>query len=123
MMGPAPLHGLRILIVEDDPIIALDLAEMLQSAGAAVVGPTHTVARALRLIERQAIDAAVLDYRLERDTAILVGERLTRDGVPFLFHTSSRPGPERAFPSVRILDKPTRPERLIAEIKALVGSR
>jgi DNA-binding response OmpR family regulator len=122
-MHPLPLHGLRILVVEDDPIIALDLPEVLRAAGAEVVGPAHTVAKALRLIETQPVDAAVLDHRLEDHTAIPVGERLLRDGVPFLFHTSSRGGPELAFPTVRILDKPTHPEQLVAEIKALTGSR
>jgi CheY-like chemotaxis protein len=122
-MNPGPLHGLRVLVVEDDPIIALDLAEMLQSSGATVVGPAYTVAHALRLVEGQAIDAGVLDYRLEKDTAGPVAERLARDGIPFLFHTSSRPGPEKAFPGVCILDKPTPAERLVTEIRALVGLR
>ena len=66
-MFSSELAGLRILIVEDDPIIALDVAETLADAGAIVIGPAHTVTQALKLVDGGGLDAAVLDYRLERE--------------------------------------------------------
>jgi DNA-binding response OmpR family regulator len=117
------LEGLRVLVVEDDPIIALDVVHHLREAGADVIGPSHSVRQALRLIESSTIDAAVLDYRLETETATPVAHRLTALGVPFLFHTSSRSRPEVEHPGVPVIDKPTRPGQLVAAIKALTSKR
>jgi DNA-binding response OmpR family regulator len=69
MVVSSLLDGLRVLVVEDDPIIALDVTSSLARAGATVVGPAYTVALALDLIDCSPIEAAVLDYRLEAGTA------------------------------------------------------
>ena len=119
---PLPLRGLRILLVEDDPLIALDLAQVVAAAGADVLGPAHTVAKALSLIDSAPIDCAVLDWRLEKETVLAVAERLSSAGLPFLFHTSSRGNPERHYPKATILDKPSRPEQLVAAIRLLMES-
>src|SRR4029078_8897142 len=89
-MSSSELAGLRILIVEDDPIIALDVAETLADAGAIVIGPAHTVAQAFNLVGRGGLDAAVLDYRLEREVSSPIADWLGRVCVPYLFHTSPR---------------------------------
>jgi DNA-binding response OmpR family regulator len=122
-MASALLAGLRILIVEDEPIIALGISETIVEAGGSVIGPVHTVSRALSLIGNIAIDAAVLDYRLENETALPIAELLLARDIPFLFHTSSRGTPQKAYPCVPILDKPTQPEVLVAEIRALIDCR
>ena len=116
------LHGLRILVVEDDPIIALDIIGTLADAGAMVIGPAYRVAHALELLEASAIDIAVLDYRLETETISPVADRLSTKGIPYLFHTSSRSQVEQAHPGVPILQKPTRPEQLVVALKALTES-
>jgi CheY-like chemotaxis protein len=113
------LHGLRILVVEDDPIIALDIVGTLADAGATVIGPVYRVARALDLLETSVIDIAVLDYRLENESVSPVADRLSTRGIPYLFHTSSRNQVEQAHPGVPILEKPTRPEQLVVALKAL----
>ena len=117
------LDGLRILVVEDDPIIAMDVVASLARADATVVGPAYSVRRALDLIDRSPLDAAVLDYRLEAETASPVAYRLASMGRPFLFHTSSRSNPALAHPGVPIVDKPTRPEELVAAVNALTRRR
>jgi DNA-binding response OmpR family regulator len=122
-MPSSPLLGLRILLVEDDPIIALDVAQTLAGAGATVIGPAYRVAQAMDFIERSAIDLAILDFRLERETVSPVADRLSAQAIPYLFHTSSRSGPERAHPGVPIIDKPSRPEQLVAAIRALTNMR
>jgi DNA-binding response OmpR family regulator len=118
-MATSELLGLHILFVEDDPIIALDVAALLAAAGAMVLGPAHTVSEAMNLLEGSTIDAAVLDFRLETATASPVASRLSTLGVPYLFCTSARGHAEVAHPGVPILDKPTRPEQLVAAIRAL----
>lgn len=118
-----PLEGLRILLVEDEPIIALDLAQTLTDAGARVIGPAHNVAAALVLIDRSPPDVGVLDWRLERETSAPIAERLSALSVPFLFHTSSRGQPELAHPDAAIIDKPTRPKKLIDAVKSLTNKR
>jgi CheY-like chemotaxis protein len=65
-----PLESQRILVVEDDPFIALDLQSILEDAGATVVGPAREVSEAISFIEGSKVSSAVLDYRLQ------VGETL-----------------------------------------------
>jgi CheY-like chemotaxis protein len=122
-MISSPLAGLRILVVEDESIIALDIARLLAAAGATVIGPAHTVTKALYLIARSKVDMAILDYQLETETASPVADRLTAMQIPFLFHTSSRGRPEQSHPGVPIIDKPTRPEQLVAAVKGLTHKR
>jgi DNA-binding response OmpR family regulator len=113
------LRGICVLVVEDDPIIALDLVQTLSDAGAVVLGPAHTVAVALDLLDQTRPNLAVLDWRLEIETASPVAFRLKALSVPFLFHTSSRSYPEAAHPGVPVIDKPTRPEQFINALNAL----
>ena len=117
-MVSSVLEGLRLLVVEDDPIIALDVASSLTMAGATVLGPAYTVSKALELIACSPVDAAVLDYR-PAETASPVAHRLVAMEIPFLFHTSSSSNPALAHPGVPIVDKPTRPEQLVAALNAL----
>lgn len=117
------LAGQRILVVEDDPIIALDLAQTLCNAGAVVIGPALMVASALQMVEDSLPDLAVLDWRLETETTAPVARRLAELGVPFLFHTSSRGDPETFHPGILIIDKPTRPEQLVHALQALTCAR
>jgi DNA-binding response OmpR family regulator len=119
LMNKCPLLGLRVLLVEDDPIIALGSLSTLAEAGAEVVGPAYTVAQALALIENRQIDAAILDYRLEAETASRVAVWLSARNVPFLFYTSTRAGAQQEHPGIPIVDKPARPEELVAAIRAL----
>lgn len=85
--------------------------------------PAYTVKQALAFVAEQALDAAVLDYRLEHETTLPIAAELEFRRIPFLFCTSSRGDPERAYPHVRILDKPVRAAQLVAEIKALAPPR
>ena len=76
----------RILVVEDEPIIAEMLMEWLQDLGHEAVGPAATVIEALRLVETQ-IDAVILDYSLGREPSFPIAERLSQRGIPFAFAT------------------------------------
>lgn len=82
------LAGQRILIVEDEVILAWALQDMLTSYGCVVVGPAAGVAEALDLIGREGIDAAVLDVNLNREKCYPVADALVRRGLPFVFSTA-----------------------------------
>lgn len=120
-MQSRDLAGRRILVVEDDPIIALDLKTTLDGAGAVVIGPASSLDKALRLAQEVALDAAVLDVRLEHGDTLPLAVRLVGRRVPFLFQTSD-PGVVAAlFPDVPILRKPFRPEHLVASLADLLA--
>ena len=83
----SPLEGLRFLVIEDEPLIGLDLADMLERAGAIVGPPIGSEREALRIIERDHFDGALLDANLGGRSADRVAAALTRREVPFIFVT------------------------------------
>jgi DNA-binding response OmpR family regulator len=115
------LAGRRILVVEDDPIIALDIKLMLEDAGAVVTGPAANLATAFRLSEQHAHDAAVLDVRLELEDTLPLATILLERRLPFLFQTSDARLLTGLFPGVPILRKPYRPEHLVASLAELLA--
>jgi DNA-binding response OmpR family regulator len=120
-MAVGRLAGRRILLVEDDPIIALDIKTMLEDAGAIVSGPAADLTTAFRLAEQHAHDAAVLDVRLERDDTLPLATILLERRLPFLFQTSDARLVTGLFPGVPILRKPFRPEHLVASLAELLA--
>jgi CheY-like chemotaxis protein len=82
------LSGRRILVVEDEYMIASDLAQSLTDLGVAVVGPAGSVADAVALVAGDpALDAAVLDVNLGTEKVFPVADALQARGVPFVFAT------------------------------------
>lgn len=112
--------GKRILVVEDEYFIASGLARDLEASGADVLGPVPTVADALRLIEAEPLDGAVLDVKLRGDLAFPVADSLIEKNVPFIFMTGYGSDfiPER-YAAILRCEKPSEPDDLI---KALFGS-
>ena len=88
---PYPAHSLagrRILVVEDEYLIAMEVKRWLQEAGSEVIGPVPSVDQALDLIEDDGLDAAVLDINLGNgDTAYPIADKLGALRVPYLFAT------------------------------------
>ncbi len=80
--------GLRVLVVEDQAPIALQLEDMLAESGCKIVGPASRVEQALKLIEEQTVDAAVLDLNIAGDLVYPVAEALEAKGLPFFFATA-----------------------------------
>jgi CheY-like chemotaxis protein len=87
--GAATFEGRRILIVEDDYIIAQVLVDLFETAGAQVIGPAGRIDEAIALIEgdRQQIDAAVLDINLHGKKSYPVADALAARSVKFVFAT------------------------------------
>jgi CheY-like chemotaxis protein len=84
-----PLRGRRLLVVEDDYFIAVELARSLEKLGVSVIGPVASVADAVELIEAEqgALDGAVLDIHLGEERVFPVADTLMERGVPFVFLT------------------------------------
>jgi CheY-like chemotaxis protein len=129
---PSPDHdislsGLRVLVVEDEFIIALDIDRTLESAGAAGSRHAGNVRDALAVLDavetgRDRIDAAVLDLKLNHDSALPVATRLSQLGIPFAFLTGSPDdGDTRAFPDVPIVAKPFDDASLLGGIRRALG--
>jgi len=114
------LDGRLILVVEDDPLIALDLKATLEHAGVIVLGPARRLADAMLLAEKSLPVAAVLDVRMEVGTSLPIAKWLAERDVPFLFQTSDPTLIDEAYSAVPVLCKPFRPEQLIAAIATLL---
>ena len=88
VLPAASLHGRRILVVEDEYLLAGDLRQTLESLGIEVVGPVATVAQALELLEsEEAPDGAMLDVNLQGDAVFPVLDLLRERAVPFVLTT------------------------------------
>jgi CheY-like chemotaxis protein len=117
----AALAGRRLLVVEDEPLIALDLVDTLEKAGAEVAPPVGTERAALRLIEQDQFDAALLDANLHGRSVNEIAAALTRHNIPFIFVTGyGQEGLPEAFRRVPILAKPVSEQQLLDAVKKLV---
>lgn len=81
------LSGRRILVVEDEMMVAWLLEDMLADLGYEPIGPAARVDQALAMIKEEAIDAAVLDVNLNGQASYAAADALTLRGVPFVFST------------------------------------
>lgn len=77
----------RILVVEDESLIAMLIEDLLLDLGYEVVGPVARVERALDLIEREAIDGALLDVNLGVERSYPIADALSARNCPFVFTT------------------------------------
>lgn len=112
--GSLPHTKPTILVVEDDPIIALDMKAMVEQCGCEVLGPAGNVRTALDLIEESQPDGAVLDINLGRERIWPVARALHKRGVPFVLASGyTRTEVEKPFTSAPLLSKPV----LISDLK------
>ncbi|MBS0504023.1 MAG: response regulator [Proteobacteria bacterium] len=108
--------GKLVLIVEDEGLVAADLAFALEELGGRIVGPVATVAEALILLEEHAVAAAVLDGILADRDVTPVALLLVDRGVPFVIHTGTALPDELAalHPALTVLPKPQRADIVMA---------
>ncbi len=116
------LAGKRILVVEDEAMVAMLIEDMLTDLGCQVVGPAMRLEHALQLAETGALDAAILDINLGGVRSDPVAEILERRRVPTLFVTGYGQG-GRPGRSDRILQKPYREAELRDALQALLDHR
>jgi DNA-binding response OmpR family regulator len=110
--------NLRVLVVEDEAILAIDIAGQLSDAGFNIVGPAPSVARALALIKEVGCDIAVLDFNLRDETAEPIARELQSRDTPFLFLSGvSKERLPQWCGSVMLLPKPVRPDALVVALQ------
>ena len=116
--GTEAVAGKRILVVEDEVIVAMLIEDILTDGGASVVGPAGRVAKALDLLGQEAVDAALLDVNLAGEKTTPVAEELRRRGIPFAFATGyGAAGLPEGFAGQPLLPKPFQ-ERDLQEVMA-----
>ena len=111
----------RILIVEDEPMIAITLQDLLIGAGFQIAGVVGKVENAVTLVESGVCDAAILDANLAGVSASPVASALTARGLPFVVlsgYTAEQL--QGAFPGALLLQKPCRPARLLQALHSLM---
>jgi CheY-like chemotaxis protein len=118
-----PLHGCRVLVVEDDWFVADDLQAELSRCGAEVLGPVPSVAEALDLLVHGVRPtAALLDVRLGDEEVYPLADLLRRLEVPIVFATAqarrSLPG---AYAQAPFCGKPIEPRRLVRALEGVAG--
>lgn len=121
-VSSSALRGKRILLVEDEPLVAMEIESELSSAGCHIVGPAGTVGHAMQLIAEGACDAALVDANLGGCSANEVAAALTQKGIPFAFATGyGREALPGGFQEAPILSKPFGSAQLLATVAALLG--
>jgi CheY-like chemotaxis protein len=102
-----PLRGRRILVVEDESLVSLMIEDIVAELGCIVVGAAASAAQAAAVVEREAIDCAVLDVALAEGQVFPLADVLAARGVPFVFATAYHPGAlDPRYAAVPLVEKP-----------------
>lgn len=114
--------GLTILIVEDEPLIAMMLEDFLESLGHIVRASVDSVAEALAEVEQAAFDIAILDVNLKGENVWPVAARLRAREIPFVIATGGHVDPPPAeFASVPMIEKPYTIDRVTPALEAALA--
>ena len=118
------LNCAKILVAEDEPFIALDLALAIEDACGIVIGPVASVREALALIEGQQVAAAILDVNLADGDITAVVEALMALGIPLIVQTAVGVPAELGFrfPNLTVRIKPVLAERVVEELVRMIAT-
>lgn len=124
MAEVAGLAGLRILVVEDEQLIAMLLEDLLSDFGCVVVGPVGSVDMALPLAEAGGIDGALLDLNLGGQLVYPVADALTQRGIPVIFTSGyGQAGLIERYADAKTLSKPFDAHALESAIVGFLPNR
>jgi DNA-binding response OmpR family regulator len=112
------LTGRSILIVEDEPLIVMDITQALEDSGAELT-TTNTLRHAMLLVEHDGLSAAILDHALGDGNSSFLCARLKERGIPFLIY-SGWERVEGACPGVPHIIKPATHRVLLAAVEDLI---
>jgi PAS domain S-box-containing protein len=113
------LAGRRVLVIEDEPLVALELVSILEEAGAEIIGPAATAEAAIDTIRATRPDAALLDGNLQGSSVEAVAETLTSLELPFLFVSGyGREHLPEGFRHIAVIGKPFDRNQLVATVVA-----
>lgn len=111
----ARVSGLRILLAEDEPLVSMEMEDVILEHGGVPVGPFATLQELMAAIQAGGYDVAILDVRLGREVSFPAADALQSAGVPFVFHSghAERRDLFFAYPEATLCHKPCAPERLL----------
>lgn len=121
--GNGTSKGIRILVVEDEAVIAVYLEILIAELGYEVVGPAYDLPSALAAVENSGFDCALVDINLGRVSAAPVAEALIARGVPFALSTGADQRVIAEFAAVPLLSKPFNVGEVQSMIRRLVSDR
>lgn len=120
--NPLPHRKLRVLVVEDEYLVALQTEEMLIELGFEVVGPATRFDQALGMAQSAAIDAAVIDVNLRGVAIYPIADVLAGRAIPFAFATGyAANGVAPAYRDRPVLQKPFLADQLATVMAAIVS--
>ena len=108
-MKDTALANRNILVLEDEPLVAMMLEDELGSMGIHVVGPANNLKSALQLAELSSLDGALLDLNINGSFTTKVADKLRTRGIPFIFVTGYDRPPGLLYRDVSVLRKPFSP--------------
>jgi CheY-like chemotaxis protein len=110
----------RVLIVEDNVLISMDLQHIVEEAGCEVSGATTDVARALAILEKERVDCALVDCKLENEDCSRVVAALRARNIPFVIcSVVNRAELKSLYPDATIITKPYQPDEVTEALIAL----
>ncbi len=104
--------GLGVLVVEDGPVVAMYLEDLLEARGCETIGPASRLADGMALAEAGGFDVAILDINLGGERSTPIAAALRARGVPFAFASGYGAPPEGFGTNVPMIEKPYREAQL-----------
>ncbi|HWU95574.1 MAG TPA: response regulator [Sphingomonas sp.] len=115
------LQGLRVLVVEDEPVVAMYLEDLLEALGCQTIGPASRLADGLALAKDNGFDVAILDINLGGERSTPIAEALQARGVPFAFASGYGAPPEGFGDEVPMIEKPYREAQVAGALDRLLA--
>ncbi|MEM7546403.1 MAG: response regulator [Pseudomonadota bacterium] len=116
------LAGRKILLVEDEALVAVEIELALQMQEALVIGPAMDVSLAVKLASEAIFDGAILDISINGGDALLVADILTRRDIPFLFHSAhgQRVRGLSKYDAAPVCSKPIPADQLMSHLASIL---
>lgn len=114
----------RVLVAEDEAIVALDMCDTVEEAGFEVEGPHNNVSSAMLALQKRKPDLAILDVELDDGDSFKLAEQLMADNVPVIFHSGqfSPDDVAKRFPNAIACSKPCPPGEILDKVQVALST-
>ncbi len=114
----------RILVAEDEMIVAMDLCDTVKEAGYLIEGPHPDLSAAMLAVQKRKPDVAILDIGLHDGDSFRLAEHLTEENIPVIFHSGrySRDEMKQRFPDAMTCVKPCPPNEILRKVEKALSN-
>lgn len=114
----------RVLVAEDEFIVAIDLCDTVEEAGFEVAGPHADVSSAMLSLQKRKPDIAILDIKLDDGSSFKLAEQLLSEDVPVIFHSGQFSASEmkKRFPKAIACSKPCPPNKILDKVRIALAA-